>query len=248
MDTKKIEALLKHVKDGSLSIEEAIDRLKHLPFEEISVAKIDHHRQIRTSLPEVIFAPNKSTEDVVRIARLMLQRNGRFLITRATEEIYKRLNLSEAKYFPESGIIFFGAEEQKKGKVLVVSAGTSDMPVAQEAQLTASYLGSHVEILCDVGVAGIHRVLNYLHLFGDSKVIVVVAGMEGALPSVIGGLTDKPIIAVPTSVGYGANLNGFAALLTMLNSCVPGIAVVNIDNGFGAGCLAHKINLLSCQG
>ncbi len=245
MDIDKLKALLNDLKDGKVTTDAALDKLKHLPLEDLSFAKIDHHRHLRTEIPEVIFALNKKTEDIIMIANAMLKRSGRFLITRASAEIYKKLNKKKAKFYPESGIILYGELKDKQGKVLVISAGTSDIPVAEEAEIVASYLGSNTERLYDVGVAGIHRLLSHRHMFQDAKVIVVVAGMEGALPSVVGGLTDKPVIAVPTSVGYGANLGGISALLTMLNSCVPGIAVVNIDNGFGAGCLAHKINMLS---
>lgn len=247
MDTQRIKDILNSLKDGRLSVEDAFNTLKHLPFEDLSTAKVDHHRHIRTDIPEVIFAPNKKIDDIVKITHSMIKRSRRFLITRATEEIYRKIDFKEAKYYPTSGIIFFGDEKVKKGKVLLISAGTSDIPIAEEAELTAFYLGSAVERLFDVGVAGIHRILNHRHLLNEANVIIVVAGMEGALPSVVGGLTDRPVIAVPTSVGYGANLGGLSALLTMLNSCVPGIAVVNIDNGFGAGCLAHKINMLSIK-
>lgn len=245
MDIQRLKTLLNDIKNGKTSIDAALDKLRHLPLEDLSFAKIDHHRHLRTEIPEVIFALNKKTEDVIKIARAMFKINGRFLITRATEDIYHKLKYKKAKYYPASGIIFYGDEKNKKGMVLVISAGTSDIPVAEEAEMVASYLGSATEKLYDVGVAGIHRILSHRHMLDDAKVIIVVAGMEGALPSVVGGLTDKPVIAVPTSVGYGANLGGLSALLTMLNSCVPGIAVVNIDNGFGAGCLAHKINMLS---
>ncbi len=247
MDTQKLKGILSQLRNGELSIDDAYNKLKHLPFEDLSTAKIDHHRHIRTNIPEVIFAPNKKIDDIIRIAQSMFERSGRFLITRATEEIYYKLNYKEAKYYPASGVIFYGDEKVKRGKVLVISAGTSDIPIAEEAELTALYLGSSVKRLYDVGVAGIHRILNHRHMLEEAKSIIVVAGMEGALPSVVGGLTDRPIIAVPTSVGYGANLGGLSALLTMLNSCVPGIAVVNIDNGFGAGCLAHRINILGIR-
>lgn len=247
MNIDQLRTLLNNFKDGKLSVDAALNKLKHLPLEDLSFANIDHHRQLRTQVPEVIFAPGKKTEEVVDIANTMLKRSGKFLITRASEEIYMKLKKKKTKFYPASGIICYGEEKDKKGKVFVISAGTSDIPVAEEAEVVASYLGSMTERLYDVGVAGIHRLLSRRHMFEDSNVIVVVAGMEGALPSVVGGLTDKPVIAVPTSTGYGANLGGFSALLTMLNSCVPGIAVVNIDNGFGAGCLAHKINMLSVK-
>jgi hypothetical protein len=248
MDTKKLESLLKEVRNGKTSIDKALDTLKHLPYEDIDFAKIDHHRGIRNGVPEVIFAKNKKTDDVVAIANAMLKKSGRFLITKASEEIYKALikaiDSKKLRFYPESKIITYGKTKNKKGHILIVSAGTSDIPVAEEAEATASFLGSKTERVYDVGVAGIHRLMSHRKLIQKAKVIVVVAGMEWALPSVVGGLTDKPVIAVPTSVGYGTSLGGLTALFAMLNSCVPGIAVVNIDNGFGAGCLAHKINII----
>ncbi|WP_333653405.1 nickel pincer cofactor biosynthesis protein LarB [Dissulfurispira sp.] len=247
MDTKKLESLLNGVRNGKTSIDKALDTLKHLPYEDMDFAKIDHHRGIRNGVPEVIFAKNKKTDDVVAIANAMLKKSRRFLITKASEDIYRALNLKKAKFYPESKIISYGETKNKKGHILIVSAGTSDIPVAEEAEVTASFLGSKTERLYDVGVAGIHRLLSHRKLIQKARVIVVVAGMEGALPSVVGGLTDKPVIAVPTSVGYGTSLGGLTALFAMLNSCVPGIAVVNIDNGFGAGCLAHKINIIGLK-
>jgi NCAIR mutase (PurE)-related protein len=247
MNIDKLKTLLNDLRSGKISIDTALNKLKHLPLEDLSFANVDHHRHLRTQIPEVIFASGKKTEEVVSIANSMLKRSGRFLITRASQEIYEKLKKKKAKFYPASGIICYGEEKAKKGRVLVISAGTSDIPVAEEAEIVASYLGSVTGRLYDVGVAGIHRILSHRQMIEEANVIVVVAGMEGALPSVVGGLTDRPVIAVPTSVGYGANLGGFSALLTMLNSCVPGIAVVNIDNGFGAGCLAHKINMLSVR-
>jgi NCAIR mutase (PurE)-related protein len=243
MDSKSLLRLLSDVKAGKISAREAFDKLRLLPFEDIRFAKIDHHRSIRTSIPEVIFAHKKKKQEILAIAQAMVRKTGRLLITRATEDIMEALNLKGAMFYPSAGIISYGEEKKKKGDVLIVSAGTSDIPVADEAAITASFLGSRTERLFDVGVAGIHRVLEHSDRLLKSRVIVVVAGMEGALPSVVGGLTDKPVIAVPTSVGYGTSLGGLTALFAMLNSCVPGIAVVNIDNGFGAGCLAHKINI-----
>lgn len=258
MDIKKLESLLNDVRNNKISIGKALDILKDLPYEDIDFAKIDHHRGMRNGIPEVIFAQNKKAEDVVAIAHAMFKKSGRFLITKASDEMYRTLikaigNGQEAigskklRFYPESKIISYGETKNKKGHILIVSAGTSDIPVAEEAEVTASFLGSKTERLYDVGVAGIHRLLSHRKLMQKAKVIVVAAGMEGALPSVVGGLTDKPVIAVPTSVGYGASLGGFTALFAMLNSCVPGIAVVNIDNGFGAGCLAHKINMIGSK-
>jgi len=232
------------VKDGTLSVEKALENLKHLPYEDITFAKIDHHRHLRQGIPEVIYAKDKRIDEVRGIAESMYRSSRRFLITKASRDVYEGIGFKEAVFYSASGIIAVGGESKKKKLgVLVISAGTSDIPIAEEAAVTASVLGSGVEIEYDVGVAGLHRILVKRERLAAARVIVVVAGMEGALPSVVGGLTDKPIIAVPTSTGYGTSLGGFTALFAMLNSCVPGIAVMNIDNGFGAGCLAHKINI-----
>jgi len=245
MDNNKIKNLLASVKDGSLPVGEALRKLKHLPYEDISFARVDHHRHIRQGVPEVIFASGKTVAQVVKIARAMHKQSGSFLITKASEEIYNSLKIKGAVFHPDSGIIAKGENKKKAGNILVLTAGTSDVPVAEEAAVTASFLGSKVETVYDVGVAGLHRLMDASALLQKARVIIVAAGMEGALPSVVGGLTDRPIIAVPTSTGYGTSLGGLTALFAMLNSCVPGIAVMNIDNGFGAGCLAHKMNTLS---
>ncbi|MBI4688907.1 MAG: nickel pincer cofactor biosynthesis protein LarB [Nitrospirae bacterium] len=244
MDKRRISRILFSVKKGTISIENAVNELKHLPYEDISFAKVDHHRHLRQGVPEVIFAAGKTEEQVVSISKAMYKKSKRFLITKATMAIYDLLKIKDAVFHPASGTISVGEKKRKKGNVLVLTAGTSDIPVAEEAAATASFLGSRVETVYDVGVAGLHRLFDNRKSFSSARVIVVVAGMEGALPSVVGGLTEKPIIAVPTSVGYGTSLGGLTALFAMLNSCVPGIAVMNIDNGFGAGCLAHKINIL----
>lgn len=244
MYNSRIIRTLEHVRAGKLSVEKALEKLKDLPYEDLSFAKIDHHRHIRQGIPEVIFAKDKSADDIKKIALSMYKKTGRLLITKANKEIYNNLKLKSAVFYPVSGSISAGEEPKKKGHILIVSAGTSDMPVAEEAAVTASFLGSRSETVYDIGVAGIHRLLDKRKQISKSRVIVVVAGMEGALPSVVGGLTDRPVIAVPTSTGYGTSLNGLTALFAMLNSCVPGIAVMNIDNGFGAGCLAHKINTI----
>jgi NCAIR mutase (PurE)-related protein len=244
MDINTIRQILEQVEKKSLSVDAAMQSLKHLPYEDISRAKIDHHRAMRTDIPEVIFAGRKKTSDIVNIAHSMMKRSGRFLITRTTEEVYKALKIKKADFYPDSGIISYGAPRTKKGHVLVISAGTSDIPVAEEASLTASFLGSRTEIIYDVGIAGLHRLIAHKDALSKARALIVVAGMEGALPSLIGGLTSSPLIAVPTSVGYGSSFGGLTALFAMLNSCVPGIAVVNIDNGFGAGCLAHRINMM----
>jgi hypothetical protein len=243
MDKRALKTLLGDVKAGRKSLGEAYSLLEHLPFEDLLFAKVDHHRAIRTSIPEVIFGQNKKVEEVAAIAQAMLKRSGKFLVTRASEDIYRALPVKDARFFPAAGLISYGETSPKRGSVLIVSAGTSDIPIAEEAEVTASFLGSKTQRLYDVGVAGIHRLLSNRDLIMKARVVIVVAGMEGALPSLVGGLTDKPVVAVPTSVGYGTSLGGLTALFAMLNSCVPGIAVVNIDNGFGAGCLAHKINM-----
>jgi hypothetical protein len=242
LDSSRIKKILESIKSGKLSINSAFNELKHLPFEDLSFARVDHHRHIRQGVPEVIFAEGKTEGDIVAIARSMYRRSKRLLITRASKEIYDGLNIKNAVFHPLSKAISVNTEKKKKGRVLILTAGTSDIPVAEEASVTASFLGSMVETVYDVGVAGIHRLMEAKDSLNSARVVVVVAGMEGALPSVVGGLIDKPIIAVPTSVGYGTSLGGLTALFAMLNSCVPGIAVMNIDNGFGAGCLAHKIN------
>ncbi len=243
MDVRQINKLLNDVKSGRLSVSKALEALKHLPYEDISFAKVDHHRSLRSGIPEVIYAEGKTDDEVIQIATRIHKRSGRVLITRASEDIYNKIDMKDALYYPSSGTITIGKKMRGKGLILVVSAGTSDRAVAEEAEVTAAFLGSNIKSLTDVGVAGIHRLLNNRKEIDRAKVVVVVAGMEGALPSVVGGLTDKPIVAVPTSVGYGTSLGGLTALFAMLNSCVPGIGVVNIDNGFGAACLAHKINM-----
>ncbi|MFH1026298.1 MAG: nickel pincer cofactor biosynthesis protein LarB [Nitrospirota bacterium] len=245
MDNTKLKDILESVRSGKTSIVRALDTLKHLPYEDLSFAKIDHHRHIRQGIPEVVFAKSKKEEDVVSISRAIFKKSGKLLVTKASTEIYKKLNIKTATFHPLSGTISANGERSKTGHILILSAGTSDIPVAEEAAVTASFLGSRVETVYDVGVAGIHRLVSAKKALQSARAIIVVAGMEGALPSVVGGLVDKPLIAVPTSVGYGTSLGGLTALFAMLNSCVPGIAVMNIDNGFGAGCLAHKINRTS---
>lgn len=250
MNDAKIKKILNSVKKGTLTLEKAFEFLKHLPYEDLDFAKVDHHRELRQGIPEVIFAKGKELKDITSIAESMIRKTGRFMITKATKNIYKNINLlcrkykASAHFHERAGVISVGEAGKKKGMVLVFCAGTSDIPVAGEAAATASFLGSRVEAVHDVGVAGLHRLVGTKKLFSRARVLIVVAGMEGALPSVIGGMTDKPIIAVPSSVGYGTSLGGLTALFAMLNSCVPGIAVMNIDNGFGAGVLAHKINTL----
>ncbi len=250
MDVNTLKKVLKSVKSGKITIEGALECLRLLPYEDIGFAKVDHHRALRHGIPEVIYGNGKKTEEIIAIARSILRSSKRLLITRANEEVYREIEAIckghkiKLNFFKKSGVIMTAEQKRKKGGVVVVSAGTSDIPVAEEASLTASFLGSMVENIYDVGVAGLHRIIDVNKKIKDARVVVVVAGMEGALPSVIGGMTDKPIIAVPTSVGYGTSLGGLTALFAMLNSCVPGIAVMNIDNGFGAGVLAHRINIL----
>jgi hypothetical protein len=251
MDNKKIKKILSSVKSGKVTVENALDTLKHLPYEDIGVAKVDHHRELRHGIPEVIFAEGKEQKDIKVIADSMIKKSGKLLITRASKAVFKdvsslcRKHKVKAKYFEKSGVIMAGEAPVKKGMVVVLCAGTSDIPVTEEALATASFLGSKTVAVYDVGVAGLHRIFKAKEILSKANVLIVAAGMEGALPSVIGGMTDKSIIAVPTSVGYGTSLGGITALFAMLNSCVPGIAVMNIDNGFGAGVLAHKINTLS---
>ncbi len=245
MDAKTIRELLKRVQAGRISPDKALESLRHMPYEDMGFAKVDHHRALRNTVPEVIYAEGKTAKEVVSIAKAIYKSSKRLLITRATADIHKKLRIKGAKFHERSGTIEAGGAKRGKGKVLVVTAGTSDLPVAEEAAVTASFLGSSVECVHDAGVAGIHRIMDNRALLESANAVIVVAGMEGALPSVVGGLVDKPIIGVPTSVGYGTSLGGLTALFAMLNSCVPGIAVMNIDNGFGAGALAHRINTLA---
>ncbi|MBF0538756.1 MAG: nickel pincer cofactor biosynthesis protein LarB [Nitrospirae bacterium] len=244
MDRHVVEQLLLAFKEGKSTLDETLNRFRHLPYEDIEFAKIDHHRQLVSGITEVVYGQGKSVDEVIEIARRLYDNSGRVLVTRTSEEVFSRIAIEEALFYPQSRIIMAGAPADGKGDILVVSAGTSDIAVTQEAALTATFLGSTCRSIFDIGVAGLHRVIGNMRLFDEARVIVVVAGMEGALPSVIGGLTSKPVVAVPTSQGYGTNLGGLTALFAMLNSCVPGIAVMNIDNGFGAGCLAHKINII----
>lgn len=245
MQEKYLREILKKIKNNEIDINEGMDKLKNLPFEDLGYAKVDHHRAIRNGYPEVIYCEGKTLDEIEGIVSNMLENKTNVLATRADKEIYKRLKkiTKKAEFYERAGIVVIKQNEVKKSKskILVVSAGTSDMKVAEEAALTAEVMGSSVERLYDVGVAGIHRLFLNKDKLDSANVIIVVAGMEGALPSVIGGLVDKPVIAVPTSVGYGVNFEGVAPLLTMLNSCASGVGVVNIDNGFGAGYLGTTI-------
>ncbi|WP_250673793.1 nickel pincer cofactor biosynthesis protein LarB [Paraclostridium ghonii] len=244
-----IRDLLEQVKNNDMDIDLAMKKLKNLPYEDIGYANIDHHRQIRNGYPEVIYCEGKSDEHILGIINKMNEKGSNILGTRCRKETYEKIKYvyPNCEYEELSRILKIQnkpIENKGKGKIVVVTGGTSDIPVADEAYHTAKFLGNDVESVYDVGVAGIHRLLNKMNIIRDARVLIVVAGMEGALPSVVGGLVDVPVIAVPTSVGYGANFNGLSALLTMLNSCASGISVVNIDNGFGAGYLAATINKL----
>ncbi len=248
MTEKAIRTLLAEVRRGKLSVEEAVERLKQLPFEDLDFAKIDHHRSLRQGMPEVVLARGKRPEQVVAVVKRMLPAAPNILVTRGDRQLARRLRkLTRAATFHElSGAISIHRDRrlQGRGKILVISAGTADIPVAEEALITAEIMGNQVEHLYDVGVAGIHRLLSNSRALFQARVIIVVAGMEGALPSVVGGLVGAPVIAVPTSVGYGSSFQGLAALLGMLNTCASNVTVVNIDNGFGAGFVASTINRL----
>jgi len=248
MDQEQLRKLLEQVRDGATDIDAALERLRHLPFEDLGFAKVDHHRALRHGMPEVIFAKGKTPEQVQQIAAKLLERAPNVLITRADQAMAELVRSvePEAEYFPLSGAVRVWRERviRGKGKIAVVCAGTSDIPVAEEAQVTAEVMGNEVETIHDIGVAGIHRLMNNRERLAAARVIVVCAGMEGALPSAVGGLVSCPVIAVPTSVGYGASFHGLAALLGMLNSCSSNVTVVNIDNGFGAGYVASLINRL----
>ena len=246
MNPKQLTQLLKKVQGGNLSISQALSQLRTLPFEDLGFASVDHHRALRQGFPEVILCEGKTTGQILAIAKKLLKSNGPFLATRADPAIAKRLTHlhRHAVYHEMANIVAVPDPARKpEGLIVIVTAGTSDIPVAEEARVTAEVMGSHVTTLYDVGVAGIHRLLDRQTILHQARAVIVVAGMDGVLPSVVGGLTDRPIVAVPTSQGYGANFGGLAPLLTMLNACSSGIGVVNIDNGFGAGCLAHRINV-----
>ncbi|MCX7884836.1 MAG: nickel pincer cofactor biosynthesis protein LarB [Caloramator sp.] len=248
MDERDIRKLLEDVKNDKISIEEGLKEIANLPFKDIGYAMVDNHREIRVGYPEVIYCAGKTVEQVTGIVKYMLDKNCNILATRASEEMYDAVYdiCSDAQYNKTARIITIKRKDLSvpESFIAVVTAGTSDIPVAEEAAATAEFLGNKVERIFDVGVAGIHRLFSKIDIIRAAKVVVVVAGMEGALASVVAGLIDKPVIAVPTSVGYGANFGGLSALLTMLNSCASGVSVVNIDNGFGAGYLSSMINKL----
>lgn len=248
MNNEELQSLLEGVQSKTVSIEAALQALKQLPYQDLGFAKVDHHRELRQGYPEVIYCAGKTPQQVREIMELMLKRGNNILGTRATEEMYKEvLDLTDQFVFhPLARTITLKQKPTSltDSYIAVVTGGTSDIPVAEEAAITAEIFGNQVKRIYDVGVAGIHRLFAHLEDIRGARVIVAVAGMEGALASVVGGLVDKPVIAVPTSVGYGANFGGLAALLSMLNSCASGTAVVNIDNGFGAGYMASMINRL----
>ncbi|MEQ1948829.1 MAG: nickel pincer cofactor biosynthesis protein LarB [Bryobacteraceae bacterium] len=248
MDQDQLRALLDDVRSGSVAVDTALERMRHMPFEDLGFAKVDHHRSLRHGMPEVIFGKGKTAEQILAIGKAVLAKSSNLLITRiAPEAATQVLNEIEGgEYFPASGALRFWRDRTMRGKgqIAVVCAGTSDLPVAEEAQITAEVMGNEVITLHDVGVAGIHRLMNNRDKLAAARVVIVCAGMEGALPSVVGGLVMAPVIAVPTSVGYGASFNGLAALLGMLNSCASNVTVVNIDNGFGAGYAASLMNRL----
>lgn len=246
MDIKEI---LNQVKNDEKSVEEALKDLSNLPFEDLDFAKVDHHRTLRNGYPEVIYGEGKTKEHIRKISISMNEKKSNILITRTNKEVYEYIkDINENIEYEEScnliKIYNKKVDINKKGSIVVVTGGTSDINVADEAYYTAKFFGNDVKRVYDVGVAGIHRLFNYIDILREARVIITVAGMEGALTSVVGGLVDVPVIGVPTSVGYGANFNGVSALLCMINSCASGISVVNIDNGFGAGYLASMMNKL----
>ena len=247
----ELKQILEEVKDGSLPIEEALLKIKKQPFEDIGYAKVDLHRKLRQGAAEVIYGASKTADQMIGIIDSM-KKNGqeRILVTRLAKEAYERIaQVHDIKYYDDAriGIVGDFPKADGLGKIVVATGGTSDIPVAEEAALTAEIMGNEVVRLYDVGVAGLHRILSHLDEIMGASVIIAIAGMEGALASVVGGLADCPVIAVPTSVGYGASFGGVSALLSMLNSCASGVSVVNIDNGFGAGFLASRINHMEAK-
>jgi len=251
MDPEVIRQLLEQVATGATSVEAALTTLRHLPYEPladggVTYARLDHHRTLRQGIAEVVYCPGKGPAQVAAIAARIVDKSGRLLATRATPEDYAAVAeaLGAAHYHEAARAITVGDQTEGMGEICLLAAGTADLPVAEEVRVVAEWLGSGVTPLYDVGVAGLHRLLAHLPNLHEARVVVAVAGMDGVLPTVAAGLSDRPLIAVPTSTGYGANFSGLAPLLTMLNACAPGVGVVNIDNGFGGACLAHRINLL----
>ncbi|MBK7132364.1 MAG: nickel pincer cofactor biosynthesis protein LarB [Bacteroidales bacterium] len=249
MNVKEVEKLLNDVKSGETSVDKAMEVLKNFPYTDLGFARIDHHREMRTGYPEIIYCAGKSVEQVKEIVRVMTERENNVIGTRANQEMFDAVKsiIPSAVYYPMARIISVQKKkpETPDSSIAVITAGTSDMPVAEEAAITAELLGNKVVRIYDAGVAGIHRLVDKLPEIRSCRVVIVIAGMEGALASVVGGLVDKPVIAVPTSVGYGANFGGISALLAMLTSCSTGVTVVNIDNGFGAGFSASMINKMA---
>jgi pyridinium-3,5-biscarboxylic acid mononucleotide synthase len=247
MNKEAVRALLDSVSEGRVSVDDAVARLRLLPYEDLGFARVDHHRALRGGAPEAIFCPGKTPAQVVAIAQRLAVHHPNIVATRVNDEIVAALTAAAVphRHHPEARLVIVRPElVEAVGLVVVAAAGTADLPVADEASLVAEALGNRVERVTDCGVAGLHRLLDHVSLLAEANVIIAVAGMEGALPSVIAGLVDRPVIAVPTSVGYGTSLNGLAALLAMLNSCASGVSVVNIDNGFGAAHQASQINRL----
>jgi hypothetical protein len=246
MTEDQLRQILREIRSGALTDDQALEKLRKLPFEDLGFANVDHHRSLRQGFPEVIYGAGKTAEQVERIVQSMLSGNHNILVTRASAEQYQRVKKIEptAEFHDVARAIVVQRDKTMRGKgtVLVVSAGTSDIPVAEEAIVTLKVMGNNVEQLYDVGVSGLHRLLHRRDRLTEARVVIVVAGMEGALPSVVGGLVSAPVIAVPTSIGYGASFGGVTALLSMLNSCASNVTVVNIDNGFGAGMVASLIN------
>ena len=248
MKPEEIKHILRSLQKGDFTVEEAFERLRHLPYEDLEFARIDHHRSVRQGMPEVIYCEGKKLDHVITIARSILEKREDLIATRASRDIYEALKeLDTRAMYNEDGRVVTIIHKQKKlteGMVLIMTGGTADIPVAEEAYTVLQALGSRAERLYDVGVAGIHRLFGNRQLIEQARVIIVIAGMDGALASVVGGLVSVPVIAVPVSSGYGTGLGGIAPLLTMLNSCAAGVAVMNINNGFGAACLAHRINII----
>ncbi len=244
MNQRELKKLLLNLQKGKISLKEAVARLKNFPYLELGFAKVDTHRSLRQGFPEVIFGKGKTIEQLTAIIEKINGMEENFLVTKLAPQVAKKIlkDFPHLCYFREAQILTKKIPKKKEGSIVVLSAGTSDIPIAEEAVVTAEVLGNKVVKIYDVGVAGIHRLFNHLNLIQKAKVLIVVAGMEGALPAVVGGLVSHPVIALPTSVGYGASLKGISAFLTMLNSCSPNVATVNIDNGFGAGYLASLIN------
>lgn len=249
MDKKELQMILQRLYDQKLSPDEVIKQLATLPYENLDFAKVDHHRSLRNGFAEVVYGKGKTAGQLVAIIQSLYKAKSDILVTKLEHNVYEIIQQElppECIYDNISLTLVLSKKQNRNkiGRIIIVSAGTADMPIAEEARITSEFFGSKTEKLFDVGVAGIHRLLDKINVLREARVIIVIAGMDGALASVVGGLVSSPVIAVPTSIGYGASFNGVSALLAMLNSCSSGVATVNIDNGFGAGCIAHKINLL----